>query len=229
MTLKGLVACIVGVALGVLLSGWSVNFDSTMLTVWATMPSLVLFPLAVGWINHQLSRRLATQKEELERISVTDGLSQLKNRAHWESAVQNEFSRHKRSGASLSIIMADIDHFRQINDEYGHAAGDEVIRAIAQSFAVALRPTDMACRYGGEEFAIILPDTPIEGSLLFAERLRTEVQTLSIKPQGLRCTISLGVAELTKTMESYEDLIERADEALYQAKQKGRNISVKAE
>ena len=229
LALKGVVASIVGAALGVLVSGWSVNFDSTMLTVWATMPSLVIFPLAVAWINHQLSHRLAQQKEELERISVTDGLSQLKNRSHWETAVENEFSRHKRSGAKLSIIMVDIDHFRQINDEFGHAAGDAVIRSIARSFSLALSSADMACRFGGEEFAIILPDTSLEGAFLFAERLRTEVQTLSIKPQGLRCTISLGVAELTNTMEDYEQLIEQADKALYEAKQQGRNISVKAE
>lgn len=137
-----------------------------------------------------------------------------------------EYERHKRSDAPLSMVMIDIDHFKQVNDEYGHMAGDEVIREISKLFTEYTRISDIVGRYGGEEFAVILPDTKLEDAMLFAERMRLAVQFLSVQPSRVRCTISLGVAEVNPNMHKYQQLIELADQALYQAKRNGRNIAV---
>lgn len=197
-----------------------------MLTLIASAPIMVVFPLSIGVISFRLSRRLVRQREQLEKISRTDGLSQLNNRRYWEESVYREFERHKRSGSPLSLIMIDIDYFKQVNDKYGHVAGDQMIREISDLFAEAVRQADVVGRYGGEEFGLLLPDTDIKGALLFAERLRLGVQTLTVKPYGVRCTISLGVAEVDSDVKKYRQLIERADKALYEAKRNGRNLAL---
>ncbi len=120
--------------------------------------------------------------------------------------------------------MIDIDLFKQINDKYGHVAGDQVIREISDLFADSVREADVVGRYGGEEFGLLLPDTDIKGAQHFGERLRVAVQALVVKPYGIRCTISLGVAEVDADVKKYRQLIERADQALYTAKRNGRNI-----
>jgi len=124
----------------------------------------------------------------------------------------------------LSLSRIDIDLFKQVNDKYGHVAGDQMIREISDLFAESVRQSDVVGRYGGEEFGLLLPDTDLKGALQFAERLRLGVQTLTIKPYGVRCTISLGVAEADIDVKKYRELIERADKALYIAKRNGRNI-----
>ena len=123
--------------------------------------------------------------------------------------------------------MFDIDHFKKINDGYGHQAGDEVLRHTAAILRECIRATDVAGRYGGEEFAVILVDTPTEGGRIFAERLRTTLEASSVPYQGqaIRCTISLGLAELGEGVTEPKQWIERADQALYQAKRGGRNQS----
>jgi len=183
----------------------------------ATAPVIVVFPLF---------GRLAKQWRELEKISRTDALSRLNNRRYWEGSVLTEFERHKRSGSPLSLIMLDIDHFKQVNDEYGHVAGDRMIREISDLLTGTVRRADVVGRYGGEEFGVLLPDTGIEGAMQFAERLRLAVQALTLKPYGVHCTISLGVADANSEVRKYRELIENADEALYNAKRNGRNIAM---
>jgi diguanylate cyclase len=200
------------------------RIEPTMLTLIASAPLMVVFPLSISVINFRLSRRLARQREELERLSRTDGLSQLNNRKFWEASVYKEYERHKRSSSPLSLIMIDIDLFKQINDKYGHVAGDQVIREISDLFAESVRESDVVGRYGGEEFGLLLPETDLTGALNFGERLRLAVQALVVKPYGIRCTISLGVAESNSEIKKYRELVERADQALYNAKRSGRNI-----
>ena len=229
--MKGLLASAISMLIGwqwvvFIWEDFSIQLEPNMLVLIATAPVLVVFPLSIGVINFSLSRRLVKQREELARISRTDGLSQLNNRRYWEESVFREFERHKRSGSPLSLIMIDIDHFKQINDKHGHVAGDQMIREISDLFADAVRQSDVVGRYGGEEFGLVLPDTDSKGALMFAERLRLGVQTLIIKPYGIRCTISLGVAEANSQTTKYRDLIECADKALYRAKRTGRNISL---
>jgi diguanylate cyclase len=229
--LKSVGAVLVGLLLGwqwalFTWGGFGIRPEPNMLILIGSAPLMVVFPLSIGMINFSLSRRLAGQREALEKISRTDALSQLSNRRYWEESVFREWERHKRSGSPLSLIMIDIDHFKRVNDEYGHVAGDQVIREISNLFAEAVRQSDVVGRYGGEEFGLLLPDTEIKGALQFAERLRLAVQTLIFKPYGFHCTISLGVAEVDSDVKKHSQLIENADKALYVAKRQGRNIAL---
>jgi diguanylate cyclase len=162
---------------------------------------------------------------KLAKLSQTDGLTGLNNRRTWEDQVRQEFRRCVRSGGTSSLIMLDIDHFKKVNDTYGHQAGDEVIRRIALLLSENQRATDITGRYGGEEFGIVLLDTDSQGAMTFAERLRGKIEAMEIEYEGIsiRCTISLGIAEIPRMLEDYQYWIARADKALYRSKEEGRN------
>ncbi len=163
--------------------------------------------------------------EELAILSQTDGLTQLFNRTHWESRLLAEYKRWTRTQHPCSLVMLDIDHFKHVNDEYGHMAGDEVIKHLSRLIHHHVRETDICGRYGGEEFAIILPNTTLEQAKVLAERLRLAVQQSEVKYNDLllNYTISIGIAEIHPAIKTYEAWIECADAALYQAKESGRN------
>jgi diguanylate cyclase (GGDEF)-like protein len=166
----------------------------------------------------------------LEVSSRTDGLTMLANRMHWESCLLQECKRASRYGAITSLIMFDLDHFKNINDTYGHLAGDEVLRAVAAILQQTIRETDIAGRYGGEEFAVIATDTPVDRAMLLAERIRAAIEGLNViyDDQRIPVTVSLGVAGYTAEMDSHEALISCADDALYKAKHNGRNCCMQA-
>ncbi len=168
---------------------------------------------------------LESMNGQLRQLSKTDFLTELNNRGTWEDALQNEFKRLKRSGHQGTLLMCDIDHFKRINDGYGHAAGDVVIRQVAQAVKKNLRETDVAGRYGGEEFAVLLVDTSADQALYFAERLRKTVEALSMEfnQQLLKATVSVGIAEYSSDMLEHRQWIEAADKALYTSKAEGRN------
>lgn len=169
--------------------------------------------------------KLKEAMAELERISQTDGLTGLYNRLHWEKRMAAEFKRSQRYGSQLTLLMMDIDHFKQVNDRFGHLAGDEVIRAVSDVIRQNVRECDVAGRYGGEEFGIILTETQLEGALCVAERIRQSIQNTPVMLDGVShsVSVSLGVALFHEDMERHEDVIARADEALYESKQAGRN------
>jgi diguanylate cyclase (GGDEF)-like protein/PAS domain S-box-containing protein len=174
--------------------------------------------------------QLASANERLQRIASQDGLTGLANRRQFDETLDSEFRRASRSGAPLSLLMIDVDCFKAYNDRYGHPAGDRCLKDIAQALKeVAGRPGDLVARYGGEEIAIILPDTPAEGAVTIAERARAAVGALSIPHlgnlAGTIVTISIGVATLTATslLAGSDDLVRVADQALYKAKQTGRD------
>ncbi|MGD8941081.1 MAG: GGDEF domain-containing protein [Gammaproteobacteria bacterium] len=178
---------------------------------------------------------IATNKSELERansklqaLSRTDRLTQLYNRGYWEDCLIREFARHKRTNEPCSLIMFDIDHFKKVNDTYGHQAGDEVIRITAQAVRDKVRTTDIAGRYGGEEFGIILIDTKSEGALLLAQRLRKHIESILVQHDGrdIRYTVSLGVSEVDTQIRDHKQWLEQADQALYSAKESGRNQAI---
>jgi diguanylate cyclase (GGDEF)-like protein len=157
-------------------------------------------------------------------MSRTDGLSGLLNRISWEEAVAAEFKRCRRSGRPATLLMLDVDHFKAINDRYGHPAGDEVIRSVASLLRQALRLQDMPARYGGEEFSVILPDTTAAGAEVIAERVRKLIESSVLEPAaGIHATISIGIAELEALGADYGEWISHADRALYAAKEHGRN------
>lgn len=174
---------------------------------------------------------LESMNGQLRTLSKTDFLTHLNNRGFWEEALINEYKRIKRSGHHSTLLMCDIDHFKRVNDTFGHAAGDAVIQQVAVAVKKNLRSTDVAGRYGGEEFAVLLLDTTVEQAMFFAERLRKNVEAMAVEynQQILRVTVSIGVAEYREDMGEYRDWIEAADKALYQSKAAGRNRITKAE
>lgn len=168
-----------------------------------------------------------TLEDELRRLSTTDGLTGLFNRRFLDETLQKELARAKRYGRSVSILMLDVDHFKKFNDQHGHDMGDRVLKAVAAAMQSTLRQQDFACRYGGEEFLGILPDTQSTGAGEAAERVRLAIAALSI--DGLSVTASLGCASFPElAVESAEALVEQADGALYEAKRQGRNRCVRA-
>ena len=169
--------------------------------------------------------RLESANEELAKLSRTDRLTELNNRGYWEECLAAEFQRYGRYGTRSTLIMFDIDHFKKVNDTYGHQAGDAVLRVVSETLRKSIRTTDVAGRYGGEEFGVILAATNEEGGVYFAERLRSAIEKLVVTYDGqdIRFTISLGVAEADEGLESYAMWLECADKALYASKEGGRN------
>ncbi|GAB4269615.1 MAG: diguanylate cyclase [Deferrisomatales bacterium] len=173
-----------------------------------------------------LQDALRRSNEKLQELSSVDPLTRLYNRRYFMEALAAEFSRSDRYATPLSFVMVDIDHFKRLNDTYGHQAGDDVLREMGALIRRQIRAADTPGRYGGEEFCILLPQTAVEGAREFAQRLRVAVEAASFPAQGreLRLTASLGVSSCpSEGVESGEDLIRRADEALYEAKETGRN------
>lgn len=173
---------------------------------------------------------LESMNGQLRTLSKTDFLTSLNNRGSWEEALINEYKRIKRSGHHSTLLMCDIDHFKRVNDTFGHAAGDAVIQQVAAAVKKNLRSTDVAGRYGGEEFAVLLLDTTVDQAMFFAERLRKNVEAMAVEfnQQLLKVTVSIGVAEYREYMAEYRDWLEAADKALYQSKAAGRNRITKA-
>lgn len=174
--------------------------------------------------------RLQSEKanSKLQYLSSTDGLTGLLNRKTWETELDLEFKRFARHKHPASLIMFDIDHFKNVNDTYGHTAGDEVIRQTAKATLECLRNIDIAGRYGGEEFAILLSETNPDGAQVVAERIRKKIEALDIiyDGQSIKFTVSLGIAGISKRCTNPTQWIDFADKGLYQAKHNGRNNSV---
>lgn len=171
-------------------------------------------------------------KHEIEAVrlqSLTDALTQIGNRQYFDSILAHEMARANESDAPLTLLMVDIDHFKRINDDFGHQMGDDVLRLVAARLKSSVRDGEIA-RYGGEEFGVVLYNKSIQIGRLIAERIRTSIESAEMKvrstgaPVG-RITVSIGVAELKPRMAG-EELVRRADEALYAAKRKGRNCVV---
>jgi diguanylate cyclase (GGDEF)-like protein len=172
----------------------------------------------------QINIELAQSHRELERVSRLDGLSGLLNRSSLFATVDAELERTERTGNALCAVMMDIDRFKNINDTFGHACGDAVLRGVGGLLQRELRKYDQAGRYGGEEFLIVLPNTTVIAATAFAERVRRALHLLPIEHGGttLRVSASFGVARY-RVGEGRDRWISRADRALYRAKRSGRN------
>lgn len=175
-----------------------------------------------------LARKLDTANHELKRLSASDGLTGIANRRFFDEYISREWRRARRSATSIAMLMCDVDHFKLYNDTYGHQAGDDCLRQVANAIASNLeRASDIAARYGGEEFAVILPETAIGGTLFVAEKIRHAIHQLNIPHSASqlgRVTLSIGIAAATPDADnSFEDLIKAADQALYKAKDDGRD------
>jgi diguanylate cyclase (GGDEF)-like protein len=163
--------------------------------------------------------------QEVQKLSTVDPLTGLYNRRHFNASAQLEFQRALRYDLPLSAIMMDIDHFKRVNDTYGHAAGDRVLVAVAAVCMRGLRSMDLHARYGGEEFCFLLPETALKGALSLAERLRAAVAALHVDSDkgSFTLTASFGVAERLAGENAIANLLERSDQAMYEAKRGGRN------
>jgi diguanylate cyclase (GGDEF)-like protein len=175
-----------------------------------------------------LQDELKQSNEMLKQLSNTDPLTQLYNRRYMMGMLEKERQRAVRKGTRLSLVILDIDHFKQVNDRYGHLQGDQVLVAVAKLAAISMRAYDITARYGGEEFVVVMPETAHADALTVAERLRLRIQAHAFTGplKGLKTTVSIGVAtfgEDATAISTIEDLIREADEALYRAKAGGRN------
>jgi diguanylate cyclase (GGDEF)-like protein len=168
---------------------------------------------------------VVSYEHKLLEMNQKDGLTGIYNRRFLETRLCEEFDRHKRYGRPLSLIMLDIDHFKKVNDRYGHQFGDEVLKAVSSKIFDMTRKTDFVTRYGGEEFCCLLPETPGDAAMVLAERFRKEVMEMQLvcNADPVKVTISLGVCDLDEEAEGPEELIKKADDALYEAKEAGRN------
>ncbi|HEY0469225.1 MAG TPA: GGDEF domain-containing protein [Polyangiaceae bacterium] len=166
----------------------------------------------------------AKYHEEIYRMTIVDGLTQIHNKRYLFEALEKELIRARRYERDLSVLMFDIDFFKRINDQYGHLAGDHVLRELARIVQDRIRRDEVFARYGGEEFVIVLPETSLAGAVALAENLRARVGSHGFSFQGeqIPVTISIGCA-LLQDDKAATDLIQRADEKLYQAKRSGRN------
>ncbi len=203
-------------------------------TMGIPLSSLLLGHVGIGLVGLLgilgAGKKLGRAYETIERQAAIDALTEIPNRQSFSDTMEREFKRSQRERVPLSIIMCDIDHFKEYNDSYGHSNGDLCLKKVAQAIRNSLkRAGDFCARYGGEEFIVILPNTGPEGAMRVAERMRLNVEEMGIAHEkslpARRVTISLGVATTknTATLLSVEDLIKYADTALYRAKEQGRN------
>lgn len=167
----------------------------------------------------------ANYHEEIYRLMTMDALTQTHNRRYFNEALEREFQRSRRYRRALSLVMFDIDHFKSINDNHGHVAGDNVLRQLALVVKPRLRQQDVLARVGGEEFAVLLPEVESAGAVVAAEKVRrlVEAARFAVDQKDLACTVSVGVTSFDERMTTAQSLYETADKNLYEAKRGGRN------
>jgi diguanylate cyclase (GGDEF)-like protein len=193
-------------------------------TAGAALLVLSLLLATLTYITMRFMRALKESELKLVEMAATDSLTGTLNRRAGMMRIEEELSRQKRSGEQISCLMLDIDHFKKVNDTYGHQAGDTVLARFAAVLRDSLRKHDIICRYGGEEFIVLLPETDLESAIVTAQKICdcTHKNSTTYRDTGIIVTVSIGVAQLQQD-ESVDSLIWRADEALYHAKSSGRN------
>ena len=175
---------------------------------------------------------LGILRERVEELSLTDPLTRLWNRRHFESQLEHEVQRAQRYRKPLTLLILDLDRFKNVNDRFGHPEGDRVLRVISQMVRDSFRKTDIVCRYGGEEIAVIAPETTLKEAMILAERTRERISQTVIPVTGepFRITVSIGLASLRNDVDGTgSELMATADTALYRAKAEGRNACRGAE
>jgi diguanylate cyclase len=221
---KGLFIQGLGAGLSIALLGAGLQLQATPLQVYACLPMLTLYPMAVGWVCYRLAMNLSEHKRRLSALSRTDSLTGLLNHGSWKDLLQLKFQTCQQQHCQAVIALIDIDHFKAINDTYGHVVGDCVLSQLSNELKLGLREDDLAGRYGGDEFCLILPNTNLEQASLAMERLRERVGSYR-NPQlpELRISLSIGLASCREGLADAQDWLNEADKALYTAKKSGRN------
>lgn len=181
-----------------------------------------IIPVFAGFVFGIMLAYIKILSEKLGKMAYTDSLTHIYNRLHFAHFLDAEIDKVKRYGGTFSIIFFDLDNFKDVNDNYGHLVGDEVLEKITQIVSAANRSADIFARYGGEEFIILAPETDLSGASIHAERLRNDIEKHDFQTAG-KVTSSFGVAEFNAETDTVESILERADKALYMAKEFGRN------
>lgn len=222
--IHGALAQGVGIGVAWLLFGIHFNPQVSLIQVYACLPMLTLYPMVLGLVCYRLAIKLAEHKRALSALSRTDSLTGLLNHGSWKDLLQLKFHHCEQQHAQATIALIDIDHFKQINDTHGHIIGDTVLRELSQELKRNLRENDLAGRYGGDEFCVILPDMPQDQAAQVMERMR-EVFSNYRNPQipELRVSLSIGLAAFQPGFTDAAMWLNAADRALYAAKDTGRN------
>ncbi|MBY0409432.1 MAG: GGDEF domain-containing protein, partial [Burkholderiaceae bacterium] len=198
--------------------------QTSMLVMLVCLPAMLLHSLSIGVASYQLTRKTMRQNRLLDELRRIDALTGLYGRGYWQEQAEAALQTHAATGAPACLLLLDIDHFKSVNDTYGHTVGDEVIRAMAQVVRANVRTTDCAGRYGGDEFAVILPGSLIRDAMTVAQRICTQTADIRLRQlPELRITSSIGVAQASLQYRDLRAWIDAADTALYVAKREGRN------
>ena len=209
-----------GYALGGLAWGWHFDPIGGPLGLLGALPALLGYPLLMGIFMHRLTQRLHAQRRELRFLSEHDALSGVHNRRFFDHTLRLVFGQFLRHERPLSLLVGDVDDFKRINDQHGHAAGDEVIRAFGAALARCARSGDVVARLGGDEFVVLLFDADAEQAFQYARRAQEALCERLRQPGGLpEVRVSFGVAMARAGMKSHEQWLEQADKALYRSKQ----------
>jgi diguanylate cyclase len=210
------------------LTGFQVQPQTTMTQIYGCLPLLVVYPIAVGLITYDMARRMRYQTQELAAMNTSDTLSQTMTRQAWERIVSEEFAVSQRAGHQAAVLLIDIDALQKVNEHHGFSTGDEVIRSVASILRTNLREQDVPCRYGGEEFAVLLPGADAVRAEAIAEAARKAVSSAILEGSArLRGSVSIGVAQLDPAHTDYRSWVSNAEEALRIAKEKGGNRTVR--
>lgn len=221
---RGLGAQLLGMLAAITLFGLGWAPQSTPAQVLACLPMLTLYPLAVGWVCYRLTIQLSEHKRTLSTLSRTDSLTGLLNHGAWKDALNRRFTQCRGDHCQAVLALIDVDHFKAINDNYGHMIGDDVLRHLSLELTRNLRDTDLAGRYGGDEFCAILPAVTIGQACEVMERLRLVVGDYRHpQAQALRVSLSIGLAACRPELDDPAIWLDEADKALYVAKNTGRN------
>ena len=221
---RALPAMLVGGLAGAALAGLHWAPETSMRVMVACLPVMALHTLSVSMVSYQLIRQSARHNQMLDELRRVDALTGLFGRGHWQEQAEAALRRHHASNEPACMLMLDIDHFKSINDLHGHTVGDEVIRALAHVVRGHVRAGDCAGRFGGDEFAIVLPGMHARDALAIAQRIREQTECVRLRHlPDLRITSSIGVAPADHRHSNLRAWIDAADAALYAAKNGGRN------
>lgn len=200
------------------------NLQTMPSQVWICLPFLVVYPTYFGLVSYRTALKLSEHKRRLMHMSTRDGMTGVYNRRHWEHLLHGEYDNCQRYQRNATLLIIDIDHFKSINDSYGHDVGDEAILAITEHLQLTLRITDVIGRFGGDEFGVIMSGTPQENAIQAMARVREYLEEFHLpRAPHISLRISVGVAEFDGTMVSYREWLKAADVALYKAKNLGRS------